>query len=71
VVAPSGRIIYGNAAGQQLWGGARYIGIDGFDQFKGWWLESGRPIAIRFGAGEDGGSSDIWFDNLRVTSVPL
>ena len=45
VVAPSGRIIYGNAAGQQLWGGARYIGIDGFDQFKGWWLESGRPIA--------------------------
>ncbi len=45
VVGPSGRIVYGNAAGQQLWGGARYVGIDGFDQFKGWWLESGRPIA--------------------------
>ena len=45
VVGPSGRIIYGNAAGQQLWGGARYVGIDGFDQFKGWWVESGRPIA--------------------------
>jgi two-component system, cell cycle sensor histidine kinase and response regulator CckA len=44
VVGPSGRIIYGNAAGQQLWGGARYVGIDGFDQFKGWWLESGRQI---------------------------
>jgi PAS domain S-box-containing protein len=45
VLGPSGRIIYGNAAGQQLWGGARYVGIDGFDQFKGWWLDSGRPIA--------------------------
>jgi PAS domain S-box-containing protein len=45
VVGPSGRIIYGNAAGQQLWGGIRYVGIDGFDQFKGWWVESGRPIA--------------------------
>jgi signal transduction histidine kinase len=45
VVGPTGRIVYGNAAGQQLWGGARYVGIDGFDQFKGWWVESGRPIA--------------------------
>jgi two-component system, cell cycle sensor histidine kinase and response regulator CckA len=45
VVAPTGRIVYGNAAGQQLWGGVRYVGIDGFDQFKGWWVESGRPIA--------------------------
>ncbi len=45
VVGPSGRIVYGNAAGQQLWGGGRYVGIDGFDQFKGWWVESGRPIA--------------------------
>jgi PAS domain S-box-containing protein len=44
VIGPSGRIIYGNAAGQQLWGGARYVGIDGFDQFKGWWLDSGREI---------------------------
>jgi PAS domain S-box-containing protein len=45
VLGPTGRIVYGNAAGQQLWGGARYVGIDGFDQFKGWWVESGRPIA--------------------------
>jgi signal transduction histidine kinase len=44
VIGPSGRIIYGNAAGQQLWGGVRYVGIDGFDQFKGWWLDSGRAI---------------------------
>ncbi|MBA3893008.1 MAG: PAS domain S-box protein [Gemmatimonadales bacterium] len=45
VVGSSGRIVYGNAAGQQLWGAERFVGIDGFDQFKGWWVESGRPIA--------------------------
>jgi two-component system, cell cycle sensor histidine kinase and response regulator CckA len=45
VVGSNGRIIYGNAAGQQLWGGGRYVSIDGFDQFKGWWVESGRRIA--------------------------
>jgi two-component system cell cycle sensor histidine kinase/response regulator CckA len=45
VVGPSGRIVYGNAAGQQIWGGGRFVGIDGFDQFKGWWVESGREIA--------------------------
>jgi hypothetical protein len=32
--------------------------------------ELGRTIAVRFGAGTDGGASDIWFDDLRVTSTP-
>jgi hypothetical protein len=34
-------------------------------------VEIGRPIVVRFGSGQDGGMSDIWFDNVRVTSVPL
>jgi hypothetical protein len=33
--------------------------------------EAGRPIVVGFGSVLDGGSGDIWFDNLRVTSVPL
>jgi len=33
--------------------------------------EIGRPIAVGFGSGRDGGASDIWFDNLRVTSTSL
>jgi PAS domain S-box-containing protein len=45
VLGQGGRIVYGNAAGQQIWGGARYVGIDGFTQYKGWWADSGRPIA--------------------------
>jgi len=40
-----GRIVHGNAAGQRIWAGARYVGPDHFGEYKGWWLDSGRPIA--------------------------
>jgi hypothetical protein len=33
--------------------------------------EVGRLITVGFGSAQDGGASDIWFDNLRVTSAPL
>jgi len=39
-----GRIIDGNQAGQQIWAGARYVGIDQFHEYKGWWLDTGRLI---------------------------
>jgi diguanylate cyclase (GGDEF)-like protein len=41
----SGRIVYGNDAGQRIWGGARYVGVEQFDEYKGWWVRNGRPIA--------------------------
>jgi PAS domain S-box-containing protein len=40
----SGRIIIGNPAGERIWGGARYVGIDGYGEYKGWWADSGRRI---------------------------
>lgn len=40
-----GRIIHGNPAGQEIWGGARYVGLEKFGEYKGWWLDSGKPIA--------------------------
>ena len=40
----SGTIIYGNPAGQQIWTGARYVGIEQFGEYKGWWVESGQLI---------------------------
>ena len=40
-----GRIEYGNPAGQRIWGGARYVGPEQFGQYKGWWVDSGTPIA--------------------------
>ncbi len=39
-----GRIIDGNQAGQHIWAGARYVGIDEFHEYKGWWLDTGKLI---------------------------
>jgi hypothetical protein len=33
--------------------------------------EVGRSIAIGFGSAGDGGASDIWVDNMQVTSIPV
>lgn len=40
----SGKIIYVNPAGKEIWAGVRYVGIDEFGEYKGWWLNSGKPI---------------------------
>jgi diguanylate cyclase (GGDEF)-like protein len=40
-----GKILYGNPAGQRIWGGARYVGLDQFAEYKGWWVGSGKRIA--------------------------
>jgi PAS domain S-box-containing protein len=40
-----GRILRGNAEGVRIWGAARYVGIESFDQFKGWRIASGERIA--------------------------
>jgi PAS domain S-box-containing protein len=39
-----GKIIHGNPACQSIWGGARYVGIDYYGEYKGWWLDSGERI---------------------------
>ncbi|MBX3673480.1 MAG: PAS domain S-box protein [Burkholderiales bacterium] len=45
VVDGAGRIVSGNAAGKRIWGGARYVGIEEFGEYKGWWADTGREIA--------------------------
>jgi PAS domain S-box-containing protein len=50
-----GNITYGNPAGQRIWGGARFAGIERFDYYKGWWLETGKRIE----ANEWGGARAI------------
>lgn len=44
LIAPDGKIVFGNPAGKEIWGGAKYIGIDSFAVYRGWWLESGKQI---------------------------
>lgn len=41
----TGKITHGNAAGQKIWGGAKYIAPDEFHEYAGWYYNSGRPIA--------------------------
>lgn len=40
----SGRIAHLNPALQRIWKGARYVGIDGYGEYRGWWLDSGQLI---------------------------
>jgi PAS domain S-box-containing protein len=39
-----GKIIKGNPAGREIWGGARYVGVDRYHEYKCWWADSGEPI---------------------------
>jgi len=40
-----GKIISGNEAGKRIWAGAKYVGIDQYGEYKGWWADTGKPIA--------------------------
>ncbi len=39
-----GQIIQGNPASEQIWGGARYVGLEQYGEYKGWWSDTGKPI---------------------------
>jgi PAS domain S-box-containing protein len=41
----NGKIILGNPAGRNIWGGARYVGIEQYGEYRGWWADTGRRIA--------------------------
>ncbi len=40
----AGKLVMGNAAGQKIWGGARYVGKEHYGEYKGWWTDTGRRI---------------------------
>ncbi len=45
VLGRDGRIMFGNPAGRAIWGGARYVGLDELGAYRGWWAETGEPVA--------------------------
>ena len=77
VLDPTGRITYGNEAGRRIWAGARYVGPEQFGEYRGWWSETGEPIApgewgaaraLRHGETSSGELIDIeCFDGTRKT----
>jgi diguanylate cyclase (GGDEF)-like protein/PAS domain S-box-containing protein len=40
-----GKIISGNEAGKRIWAGAKYVGVEQYGEYKGWWADTGKPIA--------------------------
>lgn len=40
----TGKIVYGNPAGQRIWGGERPAGVGRFVEHQGWWVASGKRI---------------------------
>lgn len=44
VTDEKGLIVIGNKAGQKIWSGAKYVGIDQYGEFKGWWSDTGKRI---------------------------
>ncbi len=41
----NGRIVSSNPAAERIWKGARYVDVPQFGEYKGWWVDSGKPIA--------------------------
>lgn len=44
IADPKGKILFGNRAGRQIWGGARYVGMSEYDVYKAWFADTGERI---------------------------
>lgn len=44
IIGPTGDIVQANPMGQQIWAGVKYVGIDQYGQYKGWWYDTGKLI---------------------------
>ena len=40
----TGKIVYGNEAGRQIWAGARYVDPEEYHVYRAWWAETGEPL---------------------------
>lgn len=39
-----GNIVMANSAGQEIWGGVRYVGMEHYGEYKAWWWDTGEPV---------------------------
>ncbi len=47
LIDAQGNITHGNQAGQHIWTGKRYVGIEQYDEYKGWWADTGKLITAQ------------------------
>lgn len=45
IVGERGMIADRNPAAERIWGGARFVAVEGYGQYEGWWADTGEPIA--------------------------
>lgn len=41
----TGEIVLVNPAGQRIWGGVRYVGLEQYGEYRGWWADTGERVA--------------------------
>lgn len=41
----SGTFVSSNPAARAIWGGARFVGPERYGEYRGWWADTGEPIA--------------------------
>jgi len=39
-----GNIVHANPEAQKIWAGARYVGVEGYGEYKGWWRGTGKRL---------------------------
>lgn len=44
VADDSGQITMSNQAGREIWAGTRYVGVEQYGEYKGWWPDTGARI---------------------------
>jgi PAS domain S-box-containing protein len=74
-----GRIVESNPAARRIWGGARYVGVEEYGEYQGWWADTGKKIepddwalarAVRKGETNLGEVINIQcFDGTRKTII--
>lgn len=44
IVDGNGKIVVGNQAAKEIWGGARYVDLEKYGEYKAWCASTGRPV---------------------------
>ena len=44
VLDRDGRVMFGNTTGHQIWGGSREFSFYEYDEYRGWWPDTGKPL---------------------------
>jgi PAS domain S-box-containing protein len=51
-----GNIVHGNPASHRIWSGLRHVGVEQYEEYKGWWPDTGMRVA-----------PDEWAINRAIT----